>query len=71
MTVIERQQCKSQLTVLEDEIRSLENLIRKREKWLADSMNKRKSTFKAVQHDTEEMQKELKELKEEYQEKSN
>ncbi len=68
MVVIERTQCKNQMKVLEAEIASLQNLLEKREKWLADPINRRKGTYKAVKEDTDQVRESLQENKLEYQE---
>lgn len=68
MVIIERNQSKNQLSVLEKEITSLQNLVSKREKWLADPINKRRGTFKAVKDDTNQIRQTLQESKMEYQE---
>jgi hypothetical protein len=68
MVVIERKECKSQQIMLENEIKSLQELINKREKWLADPLNKKKGTYSAVKNDTDELRQDLQEAKAEYQE---
>jgi hypothetical protein len=68
MVTIERKQCRNQMEVLEKEIASLQKLINERDIWLADQVNKRKGTYKAVKDDTGELRQDLREAKADYQE---
>jgi hypothetical protein len=53
----------TQIVVLDQTILSIEKLITKREIWLNDAKNKRRTTFQAVMTDTNEMKDKLEEYK--------
>jgi hypothetical protein len=54
----------TQIVVLDQTILSIEKLIAKREIWLNDAKNKRRTTYQAVTADTNEMRDKLEEYKE-------
>ncbi|MBI9055485.1 MAG: hypothetical protein JEY96_16805 [Bacteroidales bacterium] len=53
------------LPLVDAELRALNALITKREKWLNEPLNKSKGTFQAVKADTDQMKQKLAELNEE------
>ncbi len=58
------------IEIVEGEIRSLSNLIEKRNEWLNDEVNRKRTTWDAVKKDTVNMGYTLQELKEELNELS-
>ena len=54
---------KKDASMLEAEIKSLENLIEKRRAWLIDPTNQMRGTYKAVKQDTVQLEQDLADLK--------
>lgn len=63
MNVITKDQCTDRKAVLAHEIHTLESLIRDRQQWLDNPLNKMRTTYSAIAADTREMERELDMLK--------